>query len=813
MRKISTLLLLVAAIAVQAQYLPNSSFDSWKSACGSTEAFGTGSMSSPKTGEMRQRPGSEPSDWNGSSINQKVVMTKSQVLVSNDNNSVKMENIYVGAMGIGSVAPGYITLGTPWVYASSTLSDCDGGTYGGMQFTYKPDAITGRFMRSDNTGENSHIIVYLWNGKFVSDVGNKNSPNQARDNVDRAILGKQSAKSQGTLVAMCDYAFSSTNGGWVTVTAPIEYVSDAAPEMMNVVISGGDYWTRGNMRENTTLFADDVQFVYYSELASLSYDGVNIFEAGKNAFEVVGEYDEGKLSATSNGKGATIEKSYDATSKVLTIKVKGNDYSANNANVHTYTVTFKSEEGGGIVDPNPEPEPEPEPDPTPGDVNYTPAFTGEKTKGGRWIEHVSLLSAEYADESANVLFVDNTESLCYNDCTGADFMKAAAGETVTMNVSIGDASWMHAYVYIDKDADGFTASIADGSNWAPAGDLVAYSFYNNNSSSDASGWNSAGQAISGDARSTVDLPAFALPAEPGTYRVRVKLDWCNIDPNGDQDGKFGDFMDNGGQIVDFMLEVVGDDVVDPDPEPEPEPEPEPTPGDVDYTPAFTGEKTSVHDRWIESVSLSSNTYAGANENVLIVDNSGRVCYNDCSNEVAMIAAPGETVTFEVSVGDASWMNAYVYIDKDADGFTASIAEGSNWAPAGDLVTYSFFNNNDLYDSNGWNSAGDVISGDARSTVSLPAFEIPAESGAYRVRVKLDWCNIDPNGDQDGKFGDFMANGGQIVDFMLNVQYPTGINEVNGGNGQANVVYDLQGRKVENPTKGIYIVDGKKILVK
>ena len=27
------------------------------------------------------------------------------------------------------------------------------------------------------------------------------------------------------------------------------------------------------------------------------------------------------------------------------------------------------------------------------------------------------------------------------------------------------------------------------------------------------------------------------------------------------------------------------------------------------------------------------------------------------------------------------------------------------------------------------------------------------------------------------------------------------------------VYDLQGRRVENPTKGLYIVNGKKVMVK
>lgn len=820
MRKFFTLLLLLAAVTVQAQYLPNGSFDSWKSACGSTEAFGTGSMSSPKTGEMRQRPGSEPSDWNGSSINQKVVMTKSQVLVSNDNNSVKMENIYVGAMGIGSVAPGYITLGTPWVYASSTLSDCDGGTYGGMQFTYKPDAITGRFKRDDsNTGENSHIIVYLWNGKFVSNVGNKNNPNQSRENVDRAILGEQTATSAGTLVAKCDYTFSSTNGGWVTVTAPIEYVSDAAPEMMNVVISGGDYWTRGNMQENTTLFADDVQFVYYSELASLSYDGVNIFETGKSAFEVEGEYDESKLSATSNGKGATIEKSYDAANKVLTIKVKGNDYSVNNANIHTYTVTFKSEEGGGTVDPDPDPDPEPDPDPTPepdpepnpdGTVDYTPAFTGAKTKSARWITSVTLSSETYAAEASNSFAVNNDDLLCYNDYTTSVEMKAAPGETVTLAINDDDAtSWMNAYVYIDADNNGFTASIAEGSNWQPEGDLVSYSFYNNDSSSDNSGWNSIGSSISGDARSTVLLPRFTVPAEAGVYRVRVKLDWCNIDPNGDQDGKFGDFMDNGGQIVDFMLEVGATDVVDPNPNPEPEPEPTPD-EEVDYTPTYTGQR-SYAERDIDSFSLVSAQY-GAVEYLLTQEESQRE-YLDLTEVVEVQVAPGEEIEVGI-VTDGSWVNHYVYIDYDADGFTASIADGSNWQPAEDLVSYSFYNNGGNSDESGWNSLGEAISGDNRSHPVLPAFVAPAENGNYRLRIKQDWCSIDPMGDSNANFGGVFSNyGGQIIDLVIKVEVPTAIEYVMQESGVKGV-FDMQGRQVEKITApGLYIVNGKKLLVK
>ncbi|MBO7193640.1 MAG: hypothetical protein J6V47_05080 [Bacteroidaceae bacterium] len=812
MKKIFTTLFVLAALTVQAQYLPNGSFDSWKSACGSTEAFGTGSMSSPKTGEMRQRPGVEPSDWNGSSINQKVIMTKSQQLVYNDNNTVKMTNVYIGVGSMGSVAPGFITFGTPWVYASSTINDCDGGTYGGVKFTNKPDAIKGRFRRDDTTGENSHIIVYMWNGTFVSNVGNKNSANQPRNDVDRAILGMTSASQSGTLVAKCDYTFTSTGGGWQEIIVPIEYQNNYAPEMMNVVISGGDYWTRGNMQDGTTLYADDVQFVYYSDLSSLSYDGVDYLRTGQNDYIINKEYDESKLSFVPRGKGASVEKSYNADSKVLTITVKGNDYASNSSNVTVYTVEFKEEEGGGVVEPNPEPEPEPEPTPgEPGD--YTPAFTGTKTKGTRWINTVTLSSQEYADESSNTFMIINDGLLCYNDYTASIEMKAAPGETVTLAINDDDAtSWMHAYVYIDADNNGFTASIADGSNWQPAGDLVSYSFYNNDSSSDEHGWNSVGASISGDARSTVDLPSFAVPAEPGVYRVRVKMDWCNIDPAGDTDGKFGDFMDNGGQIVDFMLNVC-DSAVEPEPEPnpEPEPEPEPTPGDeVDYTPTNTGTRNYA-ERNINAFIFTSTQYGEVRHDLTANERVSE--YLDLTDEVEFVATPGEQVSVGI-VTEGSWVNHYIYIDYDADGFTASIEDGSNWQPAEDLVAYSFYNNGGNSDENGWNSEGAMISGDFRSKPSLPTFVVPDAPGVYRLRIKQDWCSIDPAGDSNSNFGGTFSNyGGQIIDVILKVSDLTDIEDVEV-ESDVKVIYDMQGRRLEEITKpGIYIVNGKKILVK
>lgn len=65
-------------------------------------------------------------------------------------------------------------------------------------------------------------------------------------------------------------------------------------------------------------------------------------------------------------------------------------------------------------------------------------------------------------------------------------------------------------------------------------------------------------------------------------------------------------------------------------------------------------------------------------------------------------------------------------------------------------------------------------------------------------------------------GEPAANGtNPAVSFNMNLgSDATGISEVSAGlSPQTTVVYDLQGRRVSNPTKGIYIVNGRKVAIK
>ena len=51
-------------------------------------------------------------------------------------------------------------------------------------------------------------------------------------------------------------------------------------------------------------------------------------------------------------------------------------------------------------------------------------------------------------------------------------------------------------------------------------------------------------------------------------------------------------------------------------------------------------------------------------------------------------------------------------------------------------------------------------------------------------------------------------------FKVTVNTPTtGVDEVKCENGEVKTIYDLQGRKVDTSSKGLYIINGKKVLVK
>lgn len=339
------LLLSISAFTANAQQLPNVGFDSWKTTCGTSRSIS-------KDGKKVDvaRPGVEPSEWNGSNVDQlgqkkPDLVTK---FVDNSNTVVQLKNIYIGLPipGLGSTAPGFMNFGTPWVYASTTIKDCDGGVFGGLSFNKKPDAIKGKYKRTDSNSEDSHIIAYLWNGTYTSKIGNvAQTVTEEQNDVDRVVLGKTTGLASGKLVASCDKAFSTTvNNDWETIVVPLDYVANVGnPTMMNVIISAGDYWNRSNLKKNTTLLVDDVDFVYYSTLTSLKAGSKTIaLKDGVYNYTVAGKMPtEEEVVATCKSQFADAVVAVDAANYKVTVTVTnqgGKD--VDGATQHVYTLQY-----------------------------------------------------------------------------------------------------------------------------------------------------------------------------------------------------------------------------------------------------------------------------------------------------------------------------------------------------------------------------------------------------------------------------------------------------------------------------------------
>ena len=144
-----------------------------------------------------------------------------------------------------------------------------------------------------------------------------------------------------------------------------------------------------------------------------------------------------------------------------------------------------------------------------------------------------------------------TSKAAYEDHTADEPFTVEAGSELTASFDY-TGEWMHSFVYIDFDNDG-KFSYKEG-QWDQAGtDLVAFSFYSldSNPKNDASGYNSVGDELTGDARNTYAAPSFKAPAKAGEYRIRFKIDWNCILPGGSSS-----ILSDGGGVWDATLKVV-----------------------------------------------------------------------------------------------------------------------------------------------------------------------------------------------------------------------------------------------------------------
>lgn len=355
MNKWTLLALVATSFTAQAQQLPNANFNGKWVDC-------IPFVGSNETGKVQ---GTQPEGWIISNVNGYQGLGATIVgsqLTENENLAVALKNTPNPFMA-SQIVPAYMSLGTTWNTSKGMLSitNKDGGSFGGMKFTHRPDAIQFKYKRTAaEPSVPATVVAYMWKGEWqqadvpVSIALSGEPTKETMINRDRSILGIESAeggavtKSEDALcIAQIQEKLSEITEEWKEMTIPFNYADkNAVPTHINVIFAANDYFDASTVKKDNTLSIDDVAFVYYHALESLTY-GDKVYTP--NAEGVI-DLSEVTFDANTpmqfhvKGVGATVEKgTLNADTQEMTLEVRGNDFAANPESKTTYTLRFKAE--------------------------------------------------------------------------------------------------------------------------------------------------------------------------------------------------------------------------------------------------------------------------------------------------------------------------------------------------------------------------------------------------------------------------------------------------------------------------------------
>lgn len=309
------LLLFLIPFTSYGQYqLPNPGFENWESN-GEPTGFhsfntATGSLSNfaGNSNQLSQQSDVRP----GSSGSSSAKISARNILGNNANGNLTTGQIVAGSMTASS------TDNHNKSYPSNTGYN--------QPFTGKPDAITiwTKYVPS-NSGDYARVNAVI----------HGNSNYQDPENTDYSNI----KYAQATL----NYQAASGNG-WQQLNIPFNVINNNVKPAY-ILISFSTNKSAGGGSSNDAVYIDDIEFIYNSRLTSLKVGGSDLSGFDKNTYNYTYRVNSlnslPAITATPDGLGASV--SQNITDGTATITVKGNDYSANPANTHTYTVTFMAE--------------------------------------------------------------------------------------------------------------------------------------------------------------------------------------------------------------------------------------------------------------------------------------------------------------------------------------------------------------------------------------------------------------------------------------------------------------------------------------
>lgn len=158
--------------------------------------------------------------------------------------------------------------------------------------------------------------------------------------------GDKNFTNTSKIIAKIEAYTTETPSDWTEWIIPFDYTKenvDEVPEKFNVIFAASDYFNSTNVTKGVNLCIDDVSLVYYKHLKSLTINGTipstfvgddtqnNTNEVNIDASDKY--YKKGCISAKAAGAGAKVDETYNSSTHVCTLKVTAGDGEVKNYNI------------------------------------------------------------------------------------------------------------------------------------------------------------------------------------------------------------------------------------------------------------------------------------------------------------------------------------------------------------------------------------------------------------------------------------------------------------------------------------------------
>lgn len=167
-----------------------------------------------------------------------------------------------------------------------------------------------------------------------------------KDDLTASCQGDKNPTNPTHLIASLEEYTTETTDAWTKKTYEFKYndtYKAETPEFINVIFAASDYFNSSNVTNGVSLSIDDVKLIYYKHLKSLTIDGTtpstfvgddtqnNTNEVNIDASDKY--YTKDCISATAAGAGAKVNESYNSSTHVCTLKVTAGDGKVKNYNI------------------------------------------------------------------------------------------------------------------------------------------------------------------------------------------------------------------------------------------------------------------------------------------------------------------------------------------------------------------------------------------------------------------------------------------------------------------------------------------------